>query len=221
MCGRIANTLPSDAMARLFEAAPANLLPEVPNYNICPTDMVHVVMAGEGGRALKSMRWGFIPRWYKSPSDGPLLINARAESIAEKPAFRDACRARRCIVPATGYYEWTKDAEGARLPWYISRGDGAPLAFAAIWQDWGEGEARAPTCAIVTTGAGDGMARLHHREPVVLSREDWALWLGEAGHGAAPLMRPTPEGALQFWRVDRAVNSNRAEGPELIEEIEA
>ncbi|NVO28334.1 SOS response-associated peptidase [Donghicola sp. C2-DW-16] len=218
MCGRFAITLPVQAMAHMFEATAGNDLPEVPNFNVCPTNGVHTIVAG-AGRRLMAMRWGFIPSWYKSPSDGPLLINARAETIAEKPAFREACRQRRCIIPATGFYEWTKDAEGKRLPWYIRRRDEMPLAFAGIWQDWDNGETQARTCAIVTCGANTAMSAIHHRMPVILSPEDFGLWLGEQGHGAARLMRPAPEDALVWHRVDPKVNSNRAEGPELIEPI--
>lgn len=217
MCGRYAVTLPNDAMARLFAAQPANDLPQVPNYNVCPTNPVHVVRAGEEGRRLMPMRWGFLPHWYKSVTDGPLLINARAETLAEKPAFRDACRSRRCIVVASGFYEWTRTDAGARLPWYIFRRDRAPLAFGGVWQDWGPQEARQPTCAIVTTAASAALARIHNRMPLVLEPDDWPLWLGEAGHGAARLMQPAGEDALEFYRVGTAVNSNRASGPELIE----
>ncbi|NVO24206.1 SOS response-associated peptidase [Donghicola mangrovi] len=218
MCGRFAITLPVQAMAHMFEATAGNDLPEVPNFNVCPTNDVHTTIAG-AGRRLMAMRWGFIPSWYKSPSDGPLLINARAETIAEKPAFREACRQRRCIIPATGFYEWTKDAEGKRHPWYIRRRDEVPLAFAGIWQDWDNGETQARTCAIVTCGANTAMSAIHHRMPVILSPDDFGLWLGEQGHGAARLMRPAPEAALVWHRVDPKVNSNRAEGPELIEPI--
>ncbi|MGJ8556200.1 MAG: SOS response-associated peptidase, partial [Sulfitobacter geojensis] len=124
MCGRMAMTLPPDAMAQLFAAAPANDLPPVPNYNVCPTDPVPIVTSdAEGGRKLRPMRWGFIPRWYKVPSAGPLLINARAETLAEKPAFRTAARTRRGVVIASGFYDWTKDAEGGRDPCYITRVD--------------------------------------------------------------------------------------------------
>lgn len=220
MCGRMAITLPHEAMTQIFDAVPANDLPEVPNYNVCPTVDVHTVVSAEGGRLLRPMRWGFLPRWYKSPTDGPLLINARAESIVEKPAFREAAKARRCIVPVTGFYEWTKDAEGTRYPWYITRADGRPLAFAGVWQVWERGDARLTTVAIVTTGANESMGRIHHRMPVVLEEADWPLWLGEAGHGAAVLMRAAPEEALTLHRVGRAVNSNRASGPELIEPVE-
>ena len=222
MCGRMAVTLPPDAMAQLFAAVPANDLPPVPNYNVCPTNQVHIVTTGEDGqRRLGAMRWGFLPFWYKKPNDGPLLINARAETIVEKPAFRAAARSRRGIVIATGFYEWTKDADGGRDPWYIYRQDGAPLAFAAIWQDWKDkDDNRLKTCAVVTTAANDPMKALHHRMPVILDQGDWPLWLGEEGKGAATLMTAAADDALAWYRVDRAVNSNRAKGPELIEPID-
>lgn len=226
MCGRLTLTHPNDALARLFEAAPANDLPEPPRFNICPTNQIGVVVAGEGGRSFRPMRWGFIPHWYKKPNDGPLLINARAETVAEKPAFRAAARARRCLVPATGFYEWTKGADDARLPWYFSAPDGGPLVFAALWQAWEPKDAAADTgplatVAIVTTSASDWMSETHHREPVFIAPEDWATWLGEGGDKAAPLMRAAPEGTYQRWRVDPAVNSNRAAGAALIEPLAA
>lgn len=221
MCGRFSVTLPPDAMAQLFAAAPANDLPDVPNYNVCPTNAVHTVRNNGDGRKLAPMRWGFIPHWYKKPNDGPLLINARAETIAEKPAFRAACRERRAIMVVSGFYEWTRDGD-TRLPWYIHRSDGAPLAFAAIWQSWqpkGEGGVgdQIQTAAIVTTAANGPMSTIHHRMPVILEPEDIPLWLGEDGKGAARLMRAAPDDALVWHRVSTTVNSNRAAGPELIE----
>ncbi|MFA3918294.1 SOS response-associated peptidase [Ruegeria hyattellae] len=221
MCGRIAVTLPNDAMAQLFAAQPTNTLPETPNFNVCPTNQVHAVRTGDTGRQLMPMRWGFLPRWYNSETAGPLLINARSETIAEKPAFREACRARRCILIATGFYEWTKTREGARLPWYIHRRDQAVIALAGIWQDWGEEAGRYTTCAIVTTAANRHMGAVHHRMPLILEPDDWPLWLGEAGHGAARLMQPGAEEVLTFHRVDPAVNSNRASGAELIAPLAA
>lgn len=223
MCGRFAVTLPPDAMAQLFAATPANDLPHVPNYNVCPTNRVHVVENDGDGRKLVAMRWGFIPHWYKKPNDGPLLINARAETVAEKPAFRAACRERRAIMLATGFYEWTRDGD-TRLPWYITRADGAPLIFAAIWQSWQDKEKtedKVRTAAIVTTGANKPMSAIHHRMPVILAPGDVALWLGEEGKGAATLMQAAPDDALVWHRVATAVNSNRASGSELIEPIEA
>jgi len=217
MCGRIANTLPTDSVARLFAARADNDLPQVPDFNVCPTQSLAVV-TGDGERRLRAMRWGFVPHWYDSPTSGPLLINARAETIAEKPAFRTACRERRCLVPVTGFYEWHR-TEAARLPWFVQRADGRPLVLAGIWQEWGAD--RLPTLAVVTTEANAAMAPIHHRIPVVIEQPDWGLWLGEEGHGAAVLMHAPGEDVLAFHRVSTAVNSNRAEGPELIEPIDA
>ncbi len=212
-------------MAQLFEAQPGNDLPVTPNHNVCPTNAVHVVVgaADDAPRRLTAMRWGLLPPWYKTPTGGPLLINARAETIAEKPAFRSAVRQRRCLIPACGFYEWTKDAAGNRLPWYIRARDGAPLAFAGVWQPWTDPQSGAPmtTCAIVTTGANAALGHIHHRMPVILAAADWPLWLGEAGHGAAVLMRAAPDDLLTAHRVGTAVNSNRASGPELSEPIPA
>ncbi|QBY01496.1 SOS response-associated peptidase [Rhodophyticola sp. CCM32] len=216
MCGRFVMTYPVDDMAQLFEAVPSNDLPDRERFNICPTDPVAVVTSEEDARRYRTMRWGFLPHWYKSPSDGPLLINARAETIATKPAFQMACRQRRCLIPATGFYEWTRDADGTRLPWYVHSETETPLVFAGIWQSWTRGADQFVTCAIVTCAAGQGMSDIHHREPVTLAPEDWALWLGEAGRGAALLMRAAPEGRLQAYRVDPKVNANTASGPELI-----
>ena len=220
MCGRIVITSDAEALARLFEAAPDNDLPDLPNFNICPTDRIPVVTSADGRRRLRAMRWGLVPRWAKSETEGPLLINARGETIAEKPAFRDAVRRRRAIVPATGFYEWTKDADGARDPWYVRPADGSVMALAAVWQDWAPpGGEPIATCAVVTTAAGPDTSALHPRTPVMLAQADWPLWLGEAGHGAAPLMRAMPEGTLEHWRVGREVNSNRAAGPGLIDRV--
>jgi putative SOS response-associated peptidase YedK len=218
MCGRFAITLPADAMAQVFAARPANDLPEVPNFNVCPTNPVHVVRTGQTGRHLDALRWGFLPHWHKSETDGPLLINARAETLAQKPAFRAACRDRRCLIVASGFYEWTKAADGSRLPWYFQRRDGMPIAFGGIWQTWGQSEPIG-TCAIVTTASNRFASRVHHRMPLIIEPDDWPLWLGEVGKGAARLMQPGAEDVLSVHRVDPRVNSNRASGPRLIEEV--
>ncbi len=222
MCGRMAITMPHDAMSQLFRAVRANDLPPVPDFNVCPTTNVHIITSdATGARRLSAMRWGLIPAWYKKPGDGPLLINARSETIADKPAFRHAVRERRGLIVASGFYEWTKDATGARDPWYITKADGSPLAIAAVWQDWTDTEgSRIATCAALTTAANPAMQAIHHRMPVIIEPDDWPLWLGEAGKGASPLMRAAPDDTLHWHRVGRAVNSNRASGPELIEPFE-
>ena len=216
MCGRLVNIMPVEAMARLFGAVPSNDLPVGERYNVCPTNDLAVAVTDEGSRRLRAMRWGFVPQWYKTVNDGPLIINARAETIAGKPAFREAVRQRRCLIPANGFYEWTKGEGGARLPWYIKSADEAPMVMAGIWQDWEASGERFSTVAVVTCAAGGGMEQLHHRMPVILSPADWPLWLGEAGHGAAVLMKPAPEGSLSWHRVGTEVNSNRASGPGLL-----
>lgn len=208
-------------MAQLFRALPANALPDIPNYNNCPTNQVHAIHTTEGQRRLVAMRWGFLPHWYKAENGGPLLINARSETIAEKPAFKAACRERRCLIPATGFYEWTKDEEGKRLPWYIHPTEGDILAFAGVWQDWERDGVAHRTCAIVTTSANPKMAAIHHRQPVTLTPDQWGFWLGEEGHGAATLMTAAPEDAMMFYRVDPKVNSNRASGEDLIHPLAA
>jgi putative SOS response-associated peptidase YedK len=219
MCGRMAFTLPKEAMVQLFEATPSNNLPEAPNYNVCPTVQIPVVTSDGDARRLRPMRWGFVPHWYEQPNGGPLLINARAETIAEKPAFCAACRARRCLIPVTGFYEWTRDGKTTPLPWFVQRCDGAPLVMAGIWQDWERGDEARTTCAIVTTSANEAMARIHHRIPVILPQQDWSLWLGESGKGAALLMKSAPKDALSFHRVGTEVNSNRASGAVLLDPI--
>ena len=217
MCGRFALTLPDEAMAQLFDAALGATLMPTPRYNICPTQKITTVVAGADGRHLVPMRWGFLPHWYKTDRDGPLLINARAETLVEKPAFRKACRVTRCLIPASGFYEWTKTAEESRLPWYIYP-KGAPVfAFAAIWRDWqGQDVPTQSTCAIVTTSAHDAISHIHNRMPVMIAPKDYGLWLGEQGHGAASLLHPPPTEALGFHRVHPRVNSNRPDDVDLI-----
>lgn len=224
MCGRFALTLPTDAVAALFEAAPSAALAEAQarpaaRWNICPTTMIEAARLGPGGRELVPLRWGFIPRWYERPDGGPLLINARSETIAEKPAFRDACRARRCLIPASGFYEWQPPSlSGGRgkIPHWIYPADEAPFAFAGVWEAW-----RAPdgavieACAIVTAPAGAFMAGLHHREPVRIAHADFGLWLGEEGRGAATLMRAAPEGFWQARPVSPRINGTGADDPQL------
>ena len=215
MCGRFTITHPNEALAALFDAVPGNDLPDAPRFNICPTNAVAVVTSAGSGRRLQAMRWGLIPPWFKAPNDGPLIINARSDTVATKPAFRESVRQRRCIIPASGFYEWTEGPAKSRLPFYITRADGLPMALAGLWQAWGD----MLTCAVVSTESGPGMAGIHDREPVILNPQDWPLWLGEAGHGAAVLMKATPPGVLRMHRVDAAVNSNRAAGPRLIEAL--
>ena len=145
------------------------------------------------------MRWGLVPTWYRAPNAGPLLINARAEGIATKPAFRDAIRERRCLIPADGFYEWQGE-KGAKTPFIVQPREGGLIAFAGLWQNW----RGAPTCAIVTCPANAALAPIHERMPVIIDPSDFGLWLGEEGPGAARLMLPAAEEAFRAEPADAA-----------------
>jgi len=188
-------TTSHEAMGRLFAAGLAELGPDVARRNVSPTEPVPVVVSHDGDRLVVPMRWGLLPPFYRTANGGPLLINARAEGIAGKPAFREAVRERRCLLPADGFYEWQGE-KGAKLPFSVRPRSGGTMAFAGIWQDWRGPEGWISTCAIVTCPANAVLAPIHERMPVVVAPEDFALWLGEAGHGAARLMVPAPEAAL-------------------------
>jgi len=170
MCGRFVQAHDPAEYAEHFGAALA--VPEAlaPSWNVAPTDSVYAVAEHEDDRLLGTFRWGLIPWFAKDRKIGARNINARSETIAEKPAFRAACRDRRCLVPASGFYEWTKDEDGNRLPWYIHHADDDLLTFAGIWQTWDKGDEPLTTCAIVTTGANKAMSEIHNRMPVVLSQ---------------------------------------------------
>jgi putative SOS response-associated peptidase YedK len=217
MCGRFAITLPRDAVLHLFDAVPGSVAEMVPRLNVSPTQGVVAVVAGERGRELREMRWGFLPHWYKTPGDGPLLINARSETIAEKPAFRDAVRNRRCLIPASWFYEWKTPDGGRKEPWVIAPADGGSFAFAGIWQDWRPKGAdpdapTIPTCAIVTCPANTALAHVHERMPVIVPPGSFGLWLGEQGHGAATLMQPAADASVTAQPADadtRAILARR------------
>ncbi len=201
-----------EAMARLFEAELGELGPDAPRLNVSPTEMVPVVTSRDGARTIVPMRWGFVPRWYKTPTGGPLLINARAERIAERPAFKEAVLERRCLLPADGFYEWQGE-KGSRVPWVIRPSDGRLLALAGLWQEWRGPGGGIATCVILTCPANSALAPIHERMPVLIEPEDHALWLGEAGPGAARLLAPAPEESLSAEPADaetKAVLARRA-----------
>lgn len=207
MCGRFLVTSPVEAIASLFDAVPEDPGPPGPRLNVSPTERIAVVVPRAGGRALTAMRWGLVPRWYKAPNGGPLLINARAETLASKPAFRDAARERRCLIPADGFYEWQGE-KPPKTPYVIRPRGGGLMALAGLWQEW-QGT---PTCAIVTCAANAALAPIHERMPVVIAPADFALWLGEAGPGASRLMVPAPDDALEALPADpetRAILARR------------
>ena len=219
MCGRFV-IIPTEAeIASWFDAVLSNNLPPSPRYNVAPTQQVVAVAMHETQRYLVSFRWGFLRHWYKSASDRPLLINARSETITTKPAFRAAFKSRRCLLPASGFYEWTKGADGGRDPWYIEGKDGSLLALAGIWQKWGRGEDRTIACSIVTTAANDDISKIHRRMPVAVPASLHDDWLCGSINSASAALEASRNMSFRFRRVSRRVNAFKSQGPQLIEEL--
>jgi putative SOS response-associated peptidase YedK len=221
MCGRYAITLPPEAMKQLFVAryeGPA----WGPRYNVAPSQSIPIVRPdAAGGREIALVRWGLHPIWMKEPPGAKSMINARCETAAEKPFFRDALKRRRCLVPADGYYEWKREG-AAKMPHFIRAADGAPLVLAGLWERWRDHAGGEPieTAAILTSSAAASIAHLHDRTPVLLRPESWDAWLDPRSPKEtvgflmeAAIAQPP---ALEAWPVSRAVNSPVNDGPELI-----
>lgn len=215
MCGRFAFYSPSEATAALFGV---NASLEVqPRYNIAPTQFIAAIRNNESGeRELTMLRWGLVPFWAKDPSIGNRMINARAETVAEKPSFRAAYRKRRCLVLADGFYEWHTEA-GVKVPYFISLANEQPFAFAGLWENWQskEGDESIQSTTVITTAANDFMLPLHHRMPVVLEPEIAERWM----QGDDDIVASATENAPEFraWPVDRRVNNARNESEDLIQ----
>jgi putative SOS response-associated peptidase YedK len=187
MCGRFTLRTPLNVLIEHFDLdvrASRQLELFEPRYNIAPTQEIAAVWAdaASGQRSITLLRWGLVPAWSKEGAKGPPMINARAETLAEKPAFRNALRGRRCLIPADGFYEWQQSASGGRgkkQPYYIHRADFGPFAFAGLWESWtaASGGPTVESCTIVTTDANASLSDLHDRMPVVLAPNDYATWL--------------------------------------------
>jgi putative SOS response-associated peptidase YedK len=191
-----------------------------PRYNIAPTTPVPACRMQEPDRKeLTLLRWGLIPHWAKQADGGYRMINARAETVAEKPAFRSPLRNRRCLIPADGYYEW-KSMGGRKQPFYFSMKDGDPFCFAGLWERWQPAEGDAiETCTIITTGANALGAEVHHRMPVIVAPNDYELWLNPRVTQAdevLPLLEPFPPEAMSVYPVSTLVNNARVDEPRCI-----
>ncbi len=221
MCGRYAITLPPEAMQALFGYRERPNFP--PRYNIAPTQPVPVVRAHDGARQFMLMRWGFIPGWVKNPKSFPLVINIRAESAAEKPAFRAALTRRRCLMPADGFYEWQRVSQGRQSEnraFLVRRPDRGLFTFAALWETWhSQDGSEIDTVALVTGPANGLMSAIHERCPVIIAPGDHDAWLDPAAEAAevAPLLRPPPDELFELLRIGPAVNKVANDGPELQE----
>ena len=216
MCGRFAFYSPSEATAALFGVAES--IEVESRYNIAPTQYVAAIREDDNKqRELVMLRWGLVPFWAKDPSIGNRMINARAETVAEKPSYRAAFRHRRCLVLADGFYEWRRTGD-TKTPYFISLSNGEPFALAGLWENWNDkkNDETLQTTTLITTDANDFMRPLHHRMPVIVQADAAGAWLtGSAEESLQHVLDRTP--SLQAWPVDRRVNNARNEGEPLIE----
>ena len=221
MCGRFGLSYPRATLVNWYRAS---AMPDIaPRYNIAPTTDIVVIRDSDAGRAGSMMRWGLIPHWAKGTRTQPLLHNARSETIAEKPAFRNSFHHRRCIVPASGFYEWQRLPDGKKQPFFICARDGNPLSFAGIWAGTSTAEGVViESCTIVTTDCNALMQPIHDRMPVILQEDAWDTWLTPAALPDAvllPLLKPFPPDQMQLWAVSPAVGKVANQGPELIRPV--
>ena len=190
-----------------------------PNYNVAPTQMINVIGRDDKGYKMRDMRWGLVPSWWKKPlKELPSTINARAETAAEKPMFRSAFKRSRCLIPASGFYEWKRDG-GNKQPFFVAMADGTPMTMAGLWEIWQDPESgeEVRSCTILTTDANGFMAEIHHRMPVILTPEEFEIWLkGDA----ASVLKACNDNLLTAHKVGAAVGNVRNNGPELLEPVE-
>jgi len=219
MCGRFTLHSRLNLILQQFAVSAGPTL--APRYNIAPTQSTPVVVdePGTHQRKLLPLRWGLVPFWADTPSIGSRMINARADTVATKPAFRAAFKRRRCLVPADGYYEWQQRPEG-KQPFYLHTSDGGPFAMAGLWESWHSGQAdQVDTFTIITTDANDTMAAIHDRMPVILDEDAYALWLDpefDEPQALQQLLRPCDADFLVATPVSTYVNNPRHEGPQCI-----
>jgi len=230
MCGRFTLRTPTNLLVQQFLLDSAPALP--PRYNIAPTQQIAAVRktSDDPQRHLVLLHWGLIPSWADDAKIGSRMINARGETVAEKPAFRAAFKRRRCLVPADGYYEWKKPAGGKgksnsggkKQPYYITMADDRPFAFAGLWEYWEGASAEGPieSCTIITTDANQRTAEIHDRMPVILHEDDYELWLDpelQEKKPLLPLLKPYASDEMQATPVSTHVNNPRNDDPRCIE----
>jgi putative SOS response-associated peptidase YedK len=225
MCGRFTLRTPATVLTQrlLFDLDIQDVPDDLaPRFNIAPTQSVAVVRElEEGERCFNWLRWGLIPSWAKDPAIGNRTINARAETVAEKPAFRSAFRRRRCLVLADGYYEWRKEGKN-KQPFYIRMRDEGPFAFAGLWERWSPGANAEPleTCTLITTDANELTRPIHDRMPVILSPDDFATWIDpdlDDRDELLPLLRPYDSAAMRADPVSKHVNNAKHDDPECVQ----
>ena len=227
MCGRFVSSTPVDELAQYFDAEPPAEAALEASYNVAPTNDIYVVLEDGGVRKVAPHHWGLVPVWAKSPALGNKMINARAEGLADKNAYKHAFKRRRCIVPVDGFYEWRKvPGQKAKQPYFIARPDGEPLAFAGLWEEWKgpdrSGDQRLRSATIITTTPNDLMATIHDRMPVILPPSAWSTWLDEDNADLDTLGRllvPAPSEILTLRPVSTEVNNVRNKGAHLLDPV--
>lgn len=220
MCGRFTLHLGADELAREFGLVFSGLHIEK-RFNIAPGQVVIVVRPAKGGRTVDAAEWGLVPAWSKDPKAGPRPINARAETLAEKPMFRGPFKSGRCLIPASGFYEWKTEAKG-KVPWYIHPQDAPLFAFAGLSSLWEGPEGELRTCTIITTSPNTLMAALHDRMPAILPKPHWEAWLDPDQRDPvrlSALLAPFPAEAMAAHPVGAAVGNPRNDAPTLIDPV--
>lgn len=220
MCGRY--TLTASVGTLVEEFGLTGSLPEVPSsYNLAPTREVAAVLEEGDERRLELLRWGLIPSWADDPGIGSRMINARGETVAEKPSFRRAFKERRCLIPATGFYEWRRTDDG-KQPYYIRLQSGRPFAFAGLWETWDRNGEDIRSCTIITTEANELVGEVHHRMPVIVAPENYGVWLDPDVREAdllTSLLAPYPDDTMETYPVSRRVNNPANDTPGCIESL--
>jgi putative SOS response-associated peptidase YedK len=228
MCGRYVQASSPELLAEKFGVDEVRIEDHAPVYNVAPRAEMPAIRRREDRTVLSRLRWGLVPSWAKDPKMGDRLINARAEAVADKPAYRTAFAKRRCLIPADGFYEWQPvPGQKRKQPMFVHRRDGEPMAFAGLWEVWrdrdaGEDADWLRTFAIVTTRANDALAPIHDRMPVILPEQAWDTWLDRDTKPDAltSLLVPAPDEVIAVYPVSLLVNKADNDGPELVQRVE-
>lgn len=225
MCGRFTNKAKPEEIEKEFHVKISQDNLFKPRYNIAPTQIIPAILESDGERIINGLKWGLIPHWSKDDSFAAKLINARAETLAEKPSFRDAFKKHRCIIPASGFYEWDKKSSGAKQPFYFYLKDKEVFGFAGLWEQWLDKETgeQIETCTIITTEANEVLEPIHDRMPVILKSKDYNQWLDEKQKDTDKLQKllvPYPPDEMATYQVSKAVNTPSDDSPELIKKID-